>query len=103
MKAIQEGLMAYRRVLVLSRIEEDLRALEVKKLFMRYGGLEVFHRLLKPTDEDQKIEPCLAVKMKVLQIIEQMNLSPDNVAEHGAMLYSVINSNRNRSQIPELR
>ena len=101
-KAILEGSMAYHRVLVLNRMEEDLRTLEIKKMFMFYGGLEVLHKLLRPTD-DKKIEPCLAVKIKVLQIIEQMNLTPDEVAEHGAILYSAISHNRNRSQIPELR
>ena len=67
--------------------------MEIKKLFMRYGGLDVLHKLLRPA-EGTKIEPCLAVKMKVLQIIEQMNLTPDEVAEHGAILYSAINHNR---------
>ena len=44
--------MAFRRILVLDRIEEDLKAIEVKNLFLEFGGLEVFHKYLRPFGEE---------------------------------------------------
>ena len=98
--------MAYHRVQALDEIIKPLRNLEVKRIFLERGGLEKLMTYLIPLESEESpdpIEPCLAVKMKVFEIIYDLNLNPLEISKYGTNIYKQISKNRKASKIPELK
>ena len=98
--------IAFHRVKVLDKIEETLRIAMAKKIFLENNGLRVLMKYLEPIQlkkNEPKVEPCIAIKMKVFNLILNLDLKSDEISEYGAGIYTIVSKNRHRTNIPELK
>ena len=80
--------------------------MEIKKVFLEKNGLDELMAYLMPILDKQKdeyIEPCVGVKMKLFEVVYNLNMKPDEIQKYGAQIYQQISKNRHRSKIPEVR
>lgn len=53
--------------------------------------------------KNKEMEPSLAVKMALLRIVQDMNLSPDEIKRYAVNLTEILKRNENATQIAELK
>ena len=105
--AMKKKTMAYHRIEALCKVKDEFLNAGIKSFFLQLKGLDLLMLFLSPIPNEaldgEEIEPSIAVKMKVFEIVEQLNLSAEQICKYGSQVAHALRKNGKKSKIPELR
>ena len=105
--AMKKKTMAYHRIEALCKVKDQFLNAGIKSFFLQLKGLDLLILFLAPIPNEafggEEIEPSIAVKMKVFEIVEQLNLSAEQICKYGSQIAHALKKNGKKSKIPELR
>lgn len=104
-KLIENKQMAFHRLRLLPEIAKVLQVHVCRQYFIMGGGFEELVEWLMPIPHPTQVqvEPCLAIKMAVLRILKDLNLTAEEITERAAKAHSLIDKSKKKSEIFELR